>query len=243
LKRALEHYARARAELDELAVPGSESEPLHPQYLTKLVSDLAAKDAVFSCDVGTPTIWAARYLKMNGKRRLLGSFNHGSMANALPQAIGAQLAYPDRQVISLSGDGGISMLLGDLITLKQYNLPVKVVVFNNQALAFVELEMMAAGLLQNNTELENPDFAALARAIGISGFSVQRPSDLEPVLQAALSTREPVLIDVRVRRFELSMPPHVTLDQAKGFGMFALKAVLSGQSSELIDLARTNLWR
>jgi pyruvate dehydrogenase (quinone) len=146
-------------------------------------------------------------------------------------------------VISLSGDGGLAMLLGDILTLKQYNLPVKIVVFNNQALSFVELEMMAAGLLQNNTELENPDFAALARSVGIAGFRVAHPDELPPVLEAALHTREPALIDVQVRRFELSMPPHVTLDQVKGFGLFAMKVVLSGKTSELVDLARTNLWR
>jgi pyruvate dehydrogenase (quinone) len=243
LKRALRHYADTRRELDDLAQPGSDERSIHPQYLARSLSELAEPDAIFTCDVGTPTIWAARYLKMNGKRRLLGSFTHGSMANALPQAIGAQLTHPDRQVISLSGDGGLAMLLGDLATLKQYQLPIKVIVFNNQALAFVELEMMAAGLIQNNTELENPDFAALARSIGIAGFRVEHPDELAPVLEASLRTPEPALIDVHVRRFELSMPPHITLDQVKGFGLFAMKAVLSGKTSELIDLARTNLWR
>jgi thiamine pyrophosphate-dependent acetolactate synthase large subunit-like protein len=243
LKRALEHYAHTRRELDDLAQAGSDDHSIHPQYLTRCLSELADVDTVFTCDVGTPTIWAARYLKMTGKRRLLGSFTHGSMANALPQAIGAQLEYPDRQVISLSGDGGLAMLLGDLLTIKQYRLPIKVIVFNNEALSFVELEMMAAGLVQNNTELENPDFGALARSAGIAGFRVEHADELLPVLQAALATREPALIDVRVRRFELSMPPHTTLDQMKGFGMFAMKAVLSGKTSELVDLARTNLWR
>jgi pyruvate dehydrogenase (quinone) len=243
LQRALDHYASARKGLDALAVAGDDNQPVHPQYLARTLSELASEDAIFTCDVGTPTIWAARYLKMNGQRRLLGSFNHGSMANALPQAIGAQVACPKRQVIALAGDGGLAMLMGDLLTLRQHRLPVKVVVFNNEALAFVELEMMAAGLLQSQTDLANPNFAEVAQALGLVGYRVEHPSQLEPTLKLALSTPEPAVIDVRVHRFELSMPPHVTLDQAKGFGLFALKAVLSGETSELLDLARTNLWR
>jgi pyruvate dehydrogenase (quinone) len=243
LERARSHYERARNSLDELAVQGSDGAPVHPQYVARTLSELATDDAIFSCDVGTPTIWAARYLEMNGSRRLLGSFNHGSMANALPQAIGAQLCFPDRQVIAMSGDGGLAMLMGDLLTLKQYKLPVKVVVFNNRALAFVELEMIAAGLVQSGTELGDTDFAGVARALGLTGYRVEQPSELEPVLRLALSTREPTVIDVRVHRFELSMPPHITVDQATGFGLFTLKAVLSGETGELIELARTNLWR
>src|SRR5262249_20170939 len=152
-------YQKARKALDELAVGDLGKKPIHPQYVARMVDELAAGDAIFSCDVGTPTVWAARYLTMNGRRRLLGSFNHGSMANALPQAIGAQASHPGRQVISLSGDGGLAMLLGDLLTLRQLDLPVKVVVFRNDALAFVELEMKAAGFLDFATNLRNPDFA------------------------------------------------------------------------------------
>ena len=147
LDRCLDHYARTREDLDDLATGEPGRTPIHPQYVAKLVSELASDSAIVTCDVGTPTVWAARYLRMNGKRRLLGSFVHGSMANALPQAIGVQAALPDRQVISLSGDGGIAMLLGDLLTLRQLRLPVKVVVFNNSTLGFVELEMKAAGWL------------------------------------------------------------------------------------------------
>jgi pyruvate dehydrogenase (quinone) len=142
---ACRHYAHTRKGLDELAAGSPGRTPIHPQFVAKLLDELASETAIFACDVGTPTIWASRYLRMNGKRRLLGSFIHGSMANALPQAIGAQAAMPGRQVVTLSGDGGIAMLLGDLLTLRQLNLPVKVVVFNNGALGFVELEMKAAG--------------------------------------------------------------------------------------------------
>ena len=146
---------------------------IHPQYVASVLDELAAEDAIFSCDVGTPTIWAARYLTMNGKRRLLGSFNHGSMANALPQAIGAQVSHPGRQVVSLSGDGGLAMLMGDLLTLRQMRLPVKVIVFKNDALAFVELEMKAAGILEFATDLHNPDFAKMAEAAGLLGLTAE----------------------------------------------------------------------
>src|SRR5262249_51767806 len=155
LRKSLEHYRKARKALDDLATEGNESHGSHPQFVAHGINELASDDAIFTCDVGTPTIWASRYLKMNGKRRLLGSFVHGSMANALPQAIGAQLAAPDRQVVSMSGDGGIAMLLGDLLTLHQLNLPVKVIVFRNDSLSFVELEMKAGGFLDYAVELKN----------------------------------------------------------------------------------------
>ncbi|MDE1920801.1 MAG: ubiquinone-dependent pyruvate dehydrogenase [Candidatus Omnitrophica bacterium] len=243
LIQARKHYAKARAGLDELAVPGSIRSLVHPQYVVKLLDELSTDDAVFSCDVGTPTVWAARYLKMNGKRRLLGSFNHGSMANALPQAIGAQVAFPQRQVISLSGDGGFTMLMGDFLTLTQHNLPVKTIIFNNSSLGFVELEMKAAGFLETATSLKNPNFAKLAQAVGVQGFRVERPIDLEPALRKALGSDGPALVDVVVSRNELTVPPHITAEQVHGFGLFALKVILSGKGSELIDLAKVNLWR
>jgi pyruvate dehydrogenase (quinone) len=243
LDHAIAHYAKARKSLDELAtgVPGRK--PIHPQYLTRVVDELAAPDAVFTCDVGSPTLWAARYLTMNGKRRLLGSFNHGSMANAMPQAIGAQLTLPDRQVISLSGDGGFSMLMGDLLTVRQRKLPLKIVVYNNGALGFVELEMKAAGLLTSGTTLDNPDFAQMARAIGIHGVRVEDPAELPDAVRGALAHDGPALLDVVVNRQELAMPPTITLEQAKGFTLFMAKAVISGRGDEVLDLAKTNLWR
>jgi pyruvate dehydrogenase (quinone) len=196
---------------------------------------------VFSCDVGTPTIWAARYLHMNGKRRLLGSFNHGSMANALPQAIGAQVSFPGRQVISMSGDGGLAMLMGDMLSLAQLNLPVKLIVFNNSSLAFVELEMKAAGVLDFGTDLKNPNFAKMAEAAGILGLRAETPEQLRPMLEQALSHDGPVLVEAIVSRQELSMPPTITVDQIKGFSLFMIKAVLDGRGSEIIDLAKVNL--
>jgi pyruvate dehydrogenase (quinone) len=240
LRRMTAHYGRARKRLDALAEHTSAT-PIHPQLVAATLERLAADDAVFLADVGTPVIWAARYLHMNGRRRLLGSFVHGTMANALPQAIGAQAADPGRQVITLSGDGGLSMLLGELITLHQQQLPVKVVTFNNGALAFVELEMKAAGLVNFGTDLANPDFAAVARAIGLHGVRIERPADLEDGLRAALAHDGPAVVDVVTARQELSMPPRITARQAGGFALWAGRSVLSGSGDQVIELARTNL--
>jgi pyruvate dehydrogenase (quinone) len=243
LKTSLEDYRKARKGLDELATDGQGRKPIHPQYLARVLDKLATKDAIFSCDVGTPTVWAARYLTMNGKRRLLGSFNHGSMANALPQAIGAQVSHPGRQVISLSGDGGLAMLMGDLLTLRQLQSPVKLIVFKNNALAFVELEMKAAGIVDFGTDLHNPNFAKIAEASGLLGLTAETPDQVEPMIAQALQYDGPALVEVLVSRQELSMPPTITLEQAKGFGLFMLRAVLSGRGDEIIDLAKVNLLR
>jgi pyruvate dehydrogenase (quinone) len=237
------HYKKARERLDDLAVNDRNRTPMHPQFVAKTIDQLAGEDAVFLPDVGTPVIWAARYLHMNGRRRLVGSFNHGTMANALPQAIGVQASHPGRQVITLSGDGGLAMLLGDLITLCQQELPVKVVVFTNGALSFVELEMKAAGFVNYGTELGNPDFAAVARALGLHGQRVERPDDLEAALRAAFDHDGPALVEVIVARQELSMPPTITYEQVKGFTLYATRTILSGRGDELIDLAGTNIGR
>jgi len=243
LDKALRHYQASRRELDELAVGRAGHKPIHPQYLTRMLSDAAAEDAIFTCDVGTPSIWAARYLKMNGKRRLLGSFNHGSMANAMPQAIGAQAALPSRQVISLSGDGGFTMLMGDLLTLTQMELPVKVVVFHNSKLGFVDMEQKAAGYLPTGVDLKNPDFAKVAEAGGILGIHVEDPGNLERAISQALAHRGPALVDVVTSPQELAMPPKVEFEQVYGFSLFMLKAVLSGRGSEVVELAKENLFR
>jgi len=243
LKESVEHYRKARKSLDELATGNSGKKPIHPQYVAHVLDEMASEDAVFTCDVGTPTIWAARYLKMNGRRRIIGSFTHGSMANALPQAIGAQASYPGRQVISLSGDGGLAMLMGDLLTLRQHQLPVKTVVFKNNALAFVELEMKAGGFVDFATDLHNPDFAKIAEGSGFLGLTAATPDQVEPMIKQALTYDGPALVEVLVSRQELSMPPTITLEEAKGFGLFMLKAVLSGRGDEIIDLAKVNLFR
>jgi len=243
LDRAVEHYRKARKDLDDLAIGKPGSKLIHPQQVAKALSDLASEDAVFTCDVGLPTVWAARYLAMNGKRRLIGSFAHGSMANAMAHAIGAQATLPKRQVISLSGDGGFTMLMGDFLSLAQLGLPVKVVVFNNGTLGFIELEQRATGFLDYGTSFKNPNFAAMAEAVGIRGIRLEDPADVEPGMAAALAHAGPVLIDAVVNREELSMPPKITLEMAKGFTLFMLKALMSGRGNEVVDLAVTNLWR
>ncbi|WP_339493863.1 ubiquinone-dependent pyruvate dehydrogenase [Pseudomonas sp. EA_35y_Pfl1_P108] len=243
LEASLKHYEKARQGLDDLAQPSKADRPIHPQYVARLLSELADDDAIFTADVGSPTVWAARYLKMNGKRRLIGSFNHGSMANAMPQAIGAQAAFPNRQVISMSGDGGFAMLMGDFISLAQLKLPVKVIVFDNSSLGFVAMEMKASGYLDAGTELKNPDFAAMSNAMGILGIRVEQSEDLEPALRRALAHDGPVLVDVITATQELVMPPTIKLEQAKGFSLYMLKAVMSGRGDEVIELARTNWLR
>src|ERR1700746_1013215 len=215
--------------------------PIHPQYLARIVSEEARADGVFTFGGATPTVWAARYLTMNGRRRLIGSLVHGSMANAMPQAIGAQAAQPGRQVISLSGDGGFSMLMGDLITLTQMKLPVKVVIFNNGVLGFVALEMKAAGFVDTGVDLQNPDFAAMARAMGIFARRVEDPGELPSAMKEVLSHNGPALLDVVTAKQELSMPPTITAEEIKGFSLWVLRAVMNGRGDEVVDLANTNL--
>jgi pyruvate dehydrogenase (quinone) len=243
LEVCLGNYRDARKGLDDLATGKPGQRPIHPQYVAKMLNEVAGPEAIFTVDVGTPVIWAARYLAMNGRRRLLSSFNHGSMANALPQAIGAQISHPGRQVIALSGDGGFSMLMGDLLSLRQLNLPVKVIVFNNGSLGFVELEMKATGFLQHGTDLVNPDFAKIAEGAGVLGLHVDDPEGVRPALEQAIAHDGPVLVDIAVNRQELAMPPSLKLDQIVDFNLYLIRAILNGRGDEIIDLARTNLFR
>lgn len=243
LDRSLRHYRKTRATLDSLAVNDRDKTPIRPEYVAALANRLASDDAVFTCDVGSPVVWAARYLTMNGRRRLIGSFNHGTMANALPHAIGAQTAFPNRQVVALAGDGGLTMLFGELVTLIQNKLPVKLIVFNNSSLNFVELEMKAAGIVTFGTELVNPDFAAVAQAMGIFGRRVTEPADLERAIADAFAHDGPAVIDVHTARQELSIPPAITVEQAKGFSLYAIRTILAGRADELLDLVTTNVAR
>jgi len=243
LNDSIQHYRKARKELDELASGTPGRKPIHPQYVARMIDELAAADAIFTCDVGTPTIWAARYLTMNGRRRLLGSFTHGSMANALPQALGAQLSNPDRQVVAMCGDGGLAMLLGDILTLDQLGAPVKLIVFQNESLAFVELEMKAAGILDFATDLKNPDFAKLAEASGLLGLQAETPEQVQPMLTQAFEHNGPALVAVIVNRQELSLPPKIELEQVGGFALYMARAVLNGRGDEIIELAKTNIFR
>ena len=239
LDGATKHYAKTRRTLDDLATPSKRT--IHPQYLTRLIDEAADDDAVFLPDVGSPVIWAARYLTMNGRRRIVGSFTHGSMANALPQAIGAQAASPGRQVIALAGDGGLSMLMGELLTLVEHDLPVKVVVFNNASYNFVEVEMKADGFVNFGTDLSNPDFSKVAEACGLAGFRADKSKDLAGTVKRFLAHDGPALLEVEVERQELTIPPSISAAQAKGFTLYSLRTVLSGRGDELVDLAKANL--
>ncbi|WP_067702788.1 MULTISPECIES: ubiquinone-dependent pyruvate dehydrogenase [unclassified Erwinia] len=242
LDKALSHYADARKDLDSLA-NANDNQAIHPQYVAQQLSRYADDDAIFTCDVGTPTVWAARYLKMNGKRRLIGSFNHGSMANAMPQALGAQAIDRQRQVVAMCGDGGFSMLMGDFLTVAQLKLPVKLVIFNNSVLGFVAMEMKAGGYLTDGTTLENPDFAAIAQACGVKGLRVERASDLDGAIQEAMAFDGPVLLDVITAKEELAMPPQIKMEQAKGFSLYMLRAIINGRGDEVVELAKTNWLR
>jgi pyruvate dehydrogenase (quinone) len=242
LDDATAHYRKTRAKLDDLAVPTKAGRPIHPQYLARLLNEQATDDAIFTADVGSPTVWAARYLRMTERRRLIGSFTHGSMANALMHGIGAQVAHPDRQVVALAGDGGLAMMLGELLTLTQNTLPVKTIVVNNSSLNFVELEMKAAGFVTYGTGLDNPSFAAIAEAMGIFARRVERSEDLPDAVREVLAHDGPALLDVVTERQELSMPPAIEAAQVKGFALYAIRTVMSGRGDELLDLARAN-WR
>ena len=239
LKDCQERYQENRKNLDKRAA-GETGKLIHPEYLTKVLSDQAAPDAIFTADVGTPTVWAARYLDMKEGRRLIGSFNHGSMASAMPQAIGAQLAFPNRQVISLSGDGGFAMMMGDILTIYQYDLPLKLIIYNNGSLGFVAMEMKVIGMPPFGTELKNPNFAKMAEAIGIMGIRVENSEDLPAAVEKALSHNGPVLIDVLTNPTELAMPPEINLEQAAGFGIYMLRQTLLGNSAEVLDTLKTN---
>lgn len=239
----IKHYKNAKKKFNEQAASESKSNVVHPQYVARLLSEKADEDAIFTFDVGTPTVWAARYLQMNGKRKMMGSLNHGSMANAMPQAIGAKVSNPDKQVIGLCGDGGFAMLMGDFLTIRQYNIKTKLVIFNNSSLGFVAIEMKAGGFLYDNTELENPNFAAMANAVGIKGIGVSKPDELESAIEEFLKYDGPAVLDVQVAKQELTMPPKIKLEQAKGFGIYMLRAIINGKGDELIEIAKENLIR
>ncbi|MFE4309020.1 pyruvate dehydrogenase [Streptomyces sp. NPDC056891] len=215
--------------------------PIHPEYVASLIDELADDDAVFTVDTGMCNVWAARYLSPNGRRRIIGSFSHGSMANALPQAIGAQFTDRNRQVVSLSGDGGFSMLMGDFLTLVQYDLPVKVIVFNNSSLGMVELEMLVSGLPSYGTTNKNPDFAAIARAAGAYGVRVEKPRHLTSALKDAFKHKGPALVDVVTDPNALSIPPKISADMVTGFALSASKIVLDGGVGRMVQMARSNL--
>lgn len=216
-------------------------QPIHPEFVAAQLDDVAADDAVFTVDTGMCNVWAARYLTPNGRRRVIGSFRHGTMANALPHAIGAQLADRSRQVVSLSGDGGLAMLLGELITLRQQRLPVKIVLFNNASLGMVKLEMMVDGIVDYQTDHEPTNFAAIARAAGIDAIRIEDPAQVRSALTDGLSRPGPVLLEFVTDANALSIPPAITAEQIKGFALSASKTILGGGVGKMIDIARANL--
>ena len=215
--------------------------PMHPEPVAAALSEIAAPDAIFTADTGMCNVWSSRYIRSTKDRRLIGSFTHGSMANALPQAIGAQCCYPGRQVVAMCGDGGLAMLMGDLLTLTQYDLPVKVLVFNNSVLGMVKLEMEVAGLPDYQTNLKNPNFAKLAEAIGMMGVRIENPADVSSGLKKALQHSGPALIDVVTDPNALSLPSHIAPEMMVGFGLTMGKLVLSGHIDEVLDTIETNI--
>ncbi|PFG20207.1 ubiquinone-dependent pyruvate dehydrogenase [Serinibacter salmoneus] len=240
LERSLKHYRKTRESLDDLATPRRGDAALHPQYVARMIDEVAADDAVFIPDVGSPVVWAARYLTMNSRRRLIGSFIHGSMANAITQSVGAQSSQHGRQIVALAGDGGLTMMMGELLTLAELGLPVKLVVFNNSSYNFVELEMKAAGFVPTATGLESANLAGIASASGLYAQRVAKSKDLPKALKAAFAHDGPALVDVVTERQELVLPPSITFEQTKGFGLYALRTLLSGRGDEIVELARAN---
>jgi pyruvate dehydrogenase (quinone) len=242
LDALLQQHQAAQRKLRAYVEHVGKRRPIHPEYVAATLDEVAGPDAVFTVDTGMCCVWGARYLRAAAGRRLLGSFNHGSMANALPQAIGAQAASPGRQVISLSGDGGLSMLLGELLMVAQYQLPVKIVLFDNHRLGMVQLEQEAAGLPHYGVELKNPDFAALAQAVGLKGVRVEDPADVRPALEQALAFKGPVLVDVVTDPNVLSLPPKATIKQAAGFALAMTKMAFTGELDDVVDTVMAN-WR
>jgi pyruvate dehydrogenase (quinone) len=241
LEDSLKHYAGVREKVKKHVESLSDESGIHPQHLAATASELAEDGALFTADTGMCTVWAARYLRMKKGRSLIGSFNHGSMANALPQAIGAQLLYPDRQVISFSGDGGLGMLMGDLLSVVQHNLPIKIIVFNNSTLGMVKLEMQAAGIPDFGVDFKNFNFAKIAEGAGIPSYRVEKAESVSSTLQTAFKQKGPVLIDVVTNPYELSVPPKISANQARGFSLFLLKEVMLGNVKEVFEELKTNI--
>jgi pyruvate dehydrogenase (quinone) len=240
LKGQLQFYGEVKKHLNTYVADSGSSDKIQPEFATSVIDRLAADDAIFSMDSGMCCVWAARYIHATGKRRFLGSFNHGSMANAMPMAIGASLLYPDRPVIAFCGDGGLSMLLGDLGTIHQYNLPIKIFVFNNRALGMVKLEMEVQGIPDNETDINYVDFAGVAEAIGFQGFTVHEPAKLEETVAEALAHEGPVLVDILTNPFSLALPPKLEWEQTKGYMLAMTKMMLGGRMDEVLEMIRSN---
>lgn len=240
VKAQLKVYADVKEKMQTYVDDTGKKELIHPEFVAHTLDTLADDDTIFTVDTGMSCVWGSRYINATGKRRMLGSFNHGSMANAMPQAIGAALACPGRQVIALCGDGGLSMLLGDLATITQYNLPIKIIVFNNRSLGMVKLEMEVAGLPDWQTDMHNPDFAMVAQAMGMKGITVKDPDDVKQAIREALAFKGPALINIFTDPNALAMPPKIEFDQVKGMALSMTKLILNGRMEEVLDTVKAN---
>jgi pyruvate dehydrogenase (quinone) len=241
LDKMSEHHAAKLKHLQTYAEHEGSGEGLRPEMVASALSDLAEDDAVFTVDTGMCNVWGARYLKMKPGRRILASFNHGSMANAMPQAIGAKLGSPDRQVIALCGDGGFTMLMGEILTAAGLDIPVKLMIFNNSTLGMVRAEMMVVGYQPWGTDVTNPDFGALAQAAGLHGERVETADEIRPAIERAFAHPGPALIDFVTDPRALAVPPDTTLEQIKGFGLTTGKLVFSGEFAEVWEQAKSNI--
>ena len=240
LKAQLEVYEVVKQKMQTYVDDPGIKDKIHPEFVASMIDRLADDDAIFTVDTGMSCVWGSRYINATGKRKMLGSFNHGSMANAMPQAIGAALSCEGRQVIALCGDGGISMLLGDLATITQYKLPIKIIVFNNRSLGMVKLEMEVAGLPDWQTDMHNPDFAMVAQAMGIRGITVREPGDVKQALREAFMFNGPALVNVMTDPNALAMPPKVEFEQVKGMALSMTKLILNGRMDEVLDTVKSN---
>jgi pyruvate dehydrogenase (quinone) len=240
LYRQLEFYKEVKKNLLFYVNDPGGSNSIHPEYVASVINELADKDAIFTVDTGMCCVWAARYIEGTGERKMLGSFNHGSMANAMPQAIGAALARPGQQVIAFCGDGGLSMMMGDLMTIVQYNLPVKIVLFNNRSLGMVKLEMEVAGIPDVETDMLNPDFAKLSEAMGMYGITINDPAEVKSAIEKAFQQDGPAFITIQTDPNALAMPPKLEFDQMKGFAFYMGKMMLSGRINEVVKIIRSN---
>jgi pyruvate dehydrogenase (quinone) len=242
LDRMLRHHAEALEHVvDAYAQRVEDHRPVHPEYVASVLDEELTDDAVVTVDTGMCNVWAARYITPTGRRRILGSFRHGTMATALPHAIGAAVSQPGRQVVSMSGDGGLTMLMGELLTTVEQDLDLTVVAFNNGALGMIRLEMMVAGFPSFQTDHGPADLGAIAAAAGLHAATVTDPHELRGALRAALDHRGPSLVDVRTDPNALSIPPHVTAEQVRGFALAGMRTVLAGGVGKMVDLARSNL--
>ncbi|MCC8409667.1 thiamine pyrophosphate-dependent enzyme [Mucilaginibacter sp. UR6-1] len=240
LREQLEFYAEVKKKMHTYVEDTGDTDKIHPEYVSHCIDELADDDTIFTVDTGMSCVWGARYINATGKRKMLGSFNHGSMANAMPQAIGASLAFPGRQVVAFCGDGGLSMLLGDLATITQYKLPVKIIVFNNRSLGMVKLEMEVAGLPDWQTDMHNPDFMLVAQAMGMKGFTVNEPTGVKAAIQAAFQHDGPALVNIMTDPNALAMPPKIEFKQVKGMALSMSKLILNGEMNEVLDTVKAN---